>query len=115
MGWQFLPAIEPRASPYVWDRSRADLDQKWSYGWDQTVLRELDTITRAWDQVVPRRTCDGVGVGPLLRRPFQANAQTARSRLSKSSGEAAEATRMIPASTSTCPACSPLCSGSEAA
>lgn len=55
VGWQYLPAIEPGANPSTW----SEVGNAGPYGWDQTVLCELDTITRAWDQA-RRRALDRI-------------------------------------------------------
>jgi Putative heavy-metal-binding len=55
VGWQYLPAIESEAGLPSW----SGLGSAGPYGWDQTVLCELDTITRAWDQA-RRRALDRI-------------------------------------------------------
>lgn len=56
VGWQFLPPLPPRAklsyellteSPY----DEPSLAQRRDYRWNQRVICELDTITRAWNEV----------------------------------------------------------------
>lgn len=72
VGWQYLPALEPQ--PNQWRRSSFDpayvepnAQQKQSYRWSQTIICELDTITRAWDQArrraLDRLTEEAVQVG----------------------------------------------------
>jgi uncharacterized protein YbjQ (UPF0145 family) len=54
VGWQYLPALDARLNPARGMLDSAYLEpsftQKRSYLWEQTVVYELDTITRAWDQ-----------------------------------------------------------------
>jgi hypothetical protein len=54
VGWQYLPALDARLNPARGMLDSAYLEpsftQKRSYLWEQTVVCELDTITRAWDQ-----------------------------------------------------------------
>lgn len=54
VGWQYLPAIDSRAGPSGWLGGSTG-----PYGWDQTVLCELDTIARAWEQA-RRRALDRI-------------------------------------------------------
>ena len=62
VGWQYLPALDPRLKSFrdsYLDSNDMEpgYDQKRAYRWHETVLCELDTITRAWDQA-RRRALD---------------------------------------------------------
>lgn len=59
VGWQYLPPLEPRRGETALGGVYGDPSaaQARSYLWRETVICELDTVTRAWDQA-RRRALD---------------------------------------------------------